>query len=440
MNSRPLVHVLVINWNGMDHLRACYDSLLESTYTNARFILLDNNSEDSSVSFVQEIYGDDSRVSIIEFDTNLGWSGANNRGMEAALEANADFVLLLNNDTRVEPDFLDHLVDLAESDSSIGALSPRILMYDEPQIINSIGLEVSVIGAGWDTAIGRVDDSRWDTQDPILGVCGAAMFLRCETLRKTGLLPEEFGIYLDDLDLSLRIWQAGVEIRRCYDSVVFHKFSATMGESKSAKNKYYLNTRNRSRIMLRHFIALRPFYVSTRFIVGEIRAVGRGLLNGELWKIPVHVRTWIDLLRYIGPGQEFRSSQQSMSSADAIIWSMVDKERLFFPGVQFPKDGWYDAVNLGGKMWRPMARHAQYQHAGGNLSIELHVETPAPVTIRDENDSTLTLSPSDSGTTVLELATGEIMLEAHGLITSDDDGQLKDIGAWIRIEGDTKWG
>jgi GT2 family glycosyltransferase len=90
----------------------------------------------------------------------------------------------------------------------------------------------------------------------VIGVCGGGAFLRVEALRRTGLLPSDFDIYLDDLDLSLQIWNAGYEVRSCPESRVRHKFGATMGAGKQYRRKYYLNTRNRLYILSRNFPAL----------------------------------------------------------------------------------------------------------------------------------------------------------------------------------------
>ncbi|MFP6583649.1 MAG: glycosyltransferase family 2 protein [Candidatus Hydrogenedentota bacterium] len=427
------MHVLIINWNGLEHLPACFDSLVESAYANAKFILLDNDSDDGSVEFVKETYPDESRVEILKLDSNLGWSGANNVGMQAALDANADYVLLLNNDTRVEPDFLEHLVEMAESDKNIAALSPRILMYDEPQIINSLGLEASVIGAGWDTAIGRVDNPCWDTQKPILGVCGAAMFLRVKALRKTGLLPENFGIYLDDLDLCLRIWKAGYNIHLCYASVVFHKFSATMGGAKQSHKKYYLNTRNRTRIAIRHFPISRWPYIDLKFFIGECKALGRGALNGDYWKFPVHLRTWLDALLYLPIGLKFRITQKRSRKGENDIWSMITKDKLFFPGVQFPKNGFYPETTLDDENWRPMARCASFQHEGGGLSLRLHPSSPGPITLTDTDGATYTISPEDSAAKHFDFVRGEISIETHALTKVETQHRVRDIGAWLAI-------
>lgn len=335
MSDTPLVHVLVINWNGIEHLQDCFDSLVACDYANARFILLDNASDDDSVQFVTDTYTDP-RIEIMQLDANYGWSGANNRGMEAALEAGSDYVLLLNNDTKVEPDFLSKLVDTAESDPTIGALSPRILMFYNTHIINSLGLKMSLIGAGWDIGIGQPDNSKWNVPTETLGVCGAAMFLRCDVLERTGLLPDDFGIYLDDLDLCLRIWESGYTIRLCYDSVVYHKFSATMGEGKRARHKYYLNTRNRTRVVMRHFPVSKWPLAKLSFSIGEVKAIGRAILDADLWKLPLHARTWIDAICYFPRALRFRRETNQVMTPK--MWSLVEKDRLFFPGMPVESD------------------------------------------------------------------------------------------------------
>ena len=332
MADDPLVHVLVINWNGREHLEACFDSLIAVSYPNVRFTLLDNASVDDSVAFVDSHYGDDPRVNFLQLPENLGWSGANNRGIEAAQKAGADYVLLLNNDTRVEPDFLSRLVGKAQSDSSIGALSPRILLYDTPEIINSLGLEASIIGAGWDKGIGERDDAVAHQDEPILGVCGAAMFIRSSTLEKTGLLPEDFEIYLDDLDLSLRIWGSGYTIQRCDTSVVYHKFSSTMGKGSAARHKYYLNTRNRSRIVLRNFPLSKIPASFFAYLWAECKAVGSAIRVGDYWKVPVHLLSWITTLLYIPKAVYHRQSNPALRNPQ-LFWPMIRQRPLFFQGI-----------------------------------------------------------------------------------------------------------
>ncbi|HIA48413.1 MAG TPA: glycosyltransferase family 2 protein [Candidatus Hydrogenedentes bacterium] len=438
MNPSPLVHVLIINWNGLEHLQDCFESLLSSPYSNAKFILLDNATDDDSVAYVREHFGNDPRVDFRLLDENLGWSRANNEGMKAALDAGADYVLLLNNDTRVEPDFLDKLVEHAESDPEIGALSPRILMFDDSQIINSVGLEASIIGSGWDRGIGRIDSLEWDSNEAILGVCGAAMFLRTSALQESGLLPDDFEIYLDDLDLCLRIWNSGYTIKLCYASVVHHKFSATMGEGKRARHKYYLNTRNRSRIVLRNFPSNQLLRALLTIDFAEAKAVGRAILDGDLWKIPLHLRSWIDFFLYIPKAISHRRTHHPRTASQ----DLIRNRPLFFPGVVFPENGWYPPIDIDGAEYRPMAKTAEYEHTGGKLRIRIanphknvaHTE----ISITHSDDTIATLDDEKFSHAEFDVLAGTITFRANAIISAEQSGLLHDVGGWISIETDSR--
>jgi GT2 family glycosyltransferase len=329
----PSVHVLVINWNGMAHLDDCFMSLLASTYANTRFVLIDNASSDGSASHVRETFGQDSRVEVLELPKNLGWSGGNNAAIRHALDEGADHVLLLNNDTRVDPHCVERLVELAENDVSIGALAPKLLMFNDPTVVNSVGLIASTTGAAWDRGIGQPDGPEWDGHVPVIGVCGAGFFIRADALRKTGLLPEDFGIYLDDLDLSMRIWNAGYTILTCPEALIHHKFSATMGEREQARRKYHLNTRNRARILLRNFpLAKWPVAVFD-YKIGEARAVGRAIANGEWWKARAHARSWFEAAAYIPAAIRERVARRRAGISHCRFWHLMFRRPQFFPGI-----------------------------------------------------------------------------------------------------------
>ncbi len=332
----PTVHVLIINWNGIQHLDACFQSLVSSPYADAKFVLVDNASTDGSINFVQERFGRDPRVEILALETNLGWSGGNNAGIRRALDSNADYILLLNNDTRVAPNALHKLVALAENETEAGALAPKLLMFNEPRFINSIGLIASTIGAAWDRGLGEINGNpKWDEVMQVVGVCGAGFFIRSAALRKAGLLPEDFGIYLDDLDLSMRIWNAGYSIITCPEAVIYHKFSATMGEGKQARRKYHLNTRNRARIVMRNFPVNHLFMALIHFKIGELRAVGRAILSGEWWKVLVHARTWFEAIAYIPAAMRERAARKRAGINECKFWDLIVRRPQFFPGAKF---------------------------------------------------------------------------------------------------------
>lgn len=330
MEKEPLVHVLVINWNGLEHLEACFSSLLAGGYENVKYVLVDNASEDESVAFVEREYGGDARVEVLKCPGNLGWSGGNNFGIEHALEAGAKYIFLLNNDTAVEADAIPKMLAMAEADETIGALAPKMLMFNQPEILNSVGLYCSYIGASWDRGIGQPDSPQWDTPEEVIGVCGGAMFLRVEVLEKTGLLPEEFEIYLDDLDLCLRIWNAGYRIMTCPAARVRHKFSATYGDGARARYKYYLNTRNRFYIIMRHFPVLQLFLgVGLLVDFGEVRAIGRAMLEGEWWRVGTHARAWLDIILYYPAALRYRIDARKRGLKQAAFWQHIYWGRMF---------------------------------------------------------------------------------------------------------------
>ena len=436
--GKPLVHVLVINWNGQEHLHECFEALCQNSYANARFILIDNGSTDSSVDLVRTEFGHDPRVEILECGANLGWSGGNNRGMERALEARAAYVFLLNNDTAVDPDCIEQLVSFAEAHPSVGGVAPKMLLFDEPDIINSIGVACSVVGVGWDIGLGRIDGPEWSEPRKVLGLCGGACLIRCEALHKTGLLPEDFDIYLDDLDLSLRLWDAGYEVWSCPAATVLHKFSATMGEGANLRRKYYRNTRNRLRLILRNFPASSIWPVIPAYLYAELKAVGRAVIDREFWRVWLHARSWFAGLAYVPKAMSARREMLTRMLKPGSFWPFVRKDLLYFPGIELPVGGWYRTRYVRGLHVRPMARTAWVQSLGGGLRVS-HVNcypqiAQTEVEIRAGERLLAVLTTLDSGCMELDVPAGMLEFVSRRIFTSEETGESIDIGGWIRIE------
>lgn len=437
--THRLVHVLVINWNGMEHLGECFASLLACDFPYVRFVLLDNGSTDGSVEYVRDQFGVDPRVEIVELGANLGWSPGNNAGIARALEADADFIFLLNNDTWTAPDAVGKLVEFAEAHPQAGAIAPKMLMYHQPSILNSVGVACSVVGVGWDEGLGRLDTFRWNDPKPVLGVCGGAMFLRSAALRKTGLLPTDFEIYLDDLDLSLRMWSMGYEVWNCPAAVVRHKFSATMGEGIRARRKYYLNTRNRLRLILRNFPVSRLPEIAAAYLFAECRALGRAVLNREWWRIAAHARSWYAAATYVPEAIRARKALQKQGFDPSRFWSMVDRRTHFFPGTEFPKDGWYAPRTIqGAGDVCPMSQRATLAVQGGPLRIVLMNCYPrvgeAHVRVTQDGRELAVLMTQSAVETVVDTQPGHLEFFAEQLFAADETGERIDIGGWIAVE------
>jgi GT2 family glycosyltransferase len=436
--TQPLVHVLIINWNGQEHLEACFSSLLQNAYAPVKYILVDNASEDNSVDFVTERFGQDERVDIVECPRNLGWSGGNNYAIRRSLAAGADYLFLLNNDTSTAPDALEKLVSHAESDPTIGALAPKMLLFDYPELINSVGIECSLIGCGWDKGIGRLDGPQWDTVSPVTGVCCGAWLLRASVLEKTGLLPAEFGIYLDDLDLCLRIWNAGYNLQSCPEARIHHKFSATTGQGKGTRHKYYLNTRNRLWLVVRNFPLSKMWLVAPAVFLGECRAMGSAIRQGAYWRIWAHIRAWASFLRYLPKALTERIQRRKRGIGRCRFWEFIRKDRMFSAGVLLPDCGWYQEKKVNGQCIRAMGAKSWQDVSSGALRL-IHSNcypdlgaTDVRVTMNGEELATLSTLKLDELS--LDVCSGRLEFEARHLFDADQSGEVVDLGGWIRIE------
>ena len=341
MKRSPNVSVVVINWNGRRFLERCFDSLHELDYAAVNLVLVDNGSQDGSVEFVTARYPD---VTILANRTNVGFCRACNQGLREALRDGLPYVVLLNNDTEVDRRWISELVNAAEQHPHAGALSSKILFMEHRNIINSTGLCCSIIGNAWDRGIGQPDDERWSKPDRVLGVSGGALFLRTDALRRVGLLPH-FDIYLEDMDLSLRLWNAGYEIMYVPTAVLYHHFSATMGEPKNMWRKEYLNARNRFRLIMRQFPLSKLPSIAARLAKYEAKALGRPIKQREYWKTRAEFAALLSAILYVPDAIVERCRQLVSGRWRCRFWDMIDKERGFFEGFAVAQPSRTNVVN-----------------------------------------------------------------------------------------------
>ncbi|HOC72292.1 MAG TPA: glycosyltransferase family 2 protein [Candidatus Hydrogenedentes bacterium] len=438
--TRPLTHVLVINWNGLAHLDDCFRSLTACPGDHLRFVLVDNASTDGSADFVRGRFGADPRVELLVLDRNLGWSGGNNAGIRRALEAGAAYVFLLNNDTRVCPDVFDRCLDLAGSDPKIGVVAPKMVLFDQPFVLNSVGVVCSRAGACWDVGAGRADGPRWNGTDPVLAACGGACLIRAETLRRTGLLPEEFEIYLDDVDLCVRAWDAGYTVAPCPEAVVEHKFSASMGAGERARRKYFLATRNRFYLLLRNLTPAQFLTPLPWVALGELRAVGRACLEGEGWRAWSHVRAWVSALAYIPAARRHRRERRAAGAPPVTLALRFHLERLFCAPVTLPENGWYPPRQVDGLEVRPLSARAWVDAPPGGLrviSVNCYPALGASrVRVSAGGRDPVLLEAAQRAETWLDFSGGRLEFAAERLFSAEETGEHTDHGGWIAIVPD----
>jgi hypothetical protein len=245
----PFVSIIILNWNGRHHLKECLDSLSFLDYPKYKIVVVDNGSKDESAEFLKSHYPN---VHLIRNQKNLGFAEGNNAGIRFALSQGADYVVLLNNDTRVEPDFLTHLIQRGEEEKEIGVLGGRVLMYFDPRIINSTGVNLNQLAYGWDRDFGEEALRVNRDGGEVLAVTGCLMAIKRGVFEKIGLLDPDFFAYSEDVDFCIRVWKyTHFRVEYVPKSVVYHKFSASASAESTFKN--YLMLKNQYRIFLKHF-------------------------------------------------------------------------------------------------------------------------------------------------------------------------------------------
>jgi GT2 family glycosyltransferase len=229
------VTAVVLGWNGRDDTLACLRSLRGATYPELSVVVVDNASTDGGPDAVAAEF---SEVRLIRLDENRGFAGGVNAGVAAALAADADHVLLLNNDAIVDPGFVEPLVDALEP--GVGAACSQVLDAD--------GSRIWYAGADYDPRRGHQGRHTGYGAPPIpAGVdpydtdraCGAAMLVPRAALEDVGLLDEALFAYAEDVDWSVRARRAGLRIVVVPASTVRHRVSSSTGGASSPDSLYY---------------------------------------------------------------------------------------------------------------------------------------------------------------------------------------------------------
>jgi GT2 family glycosyltransferase len=226
--DQPTVYCIVLNLNGRDLLAETLESMGKMNYPSAKIVVVDNGSNDRSQSMVRERFPG---IDLIENGSNLGFGGGNNVGMQFALDRGAEWIILLNNDIAVDPAMLDELMTIALSDSSIGALSPKIYYFGEPDKLWYAGGSVNFwTGVISHRGLRETDHGDYDRIEDTEYITGCALLVRGSVLKKVGLFdPVYRPIYTEDADLSLRIRRAGYRLVYVPPAKLWHKVSAFSG-------------------------------------------------------------------------------------------------------------------------------------------------------------------------------------------------------------------
>jgi len=274
--NRPLVYVVVINWNGMEHLPVCLNSVKKQSYDNIRVLMVDNGSTDGSIDYARKALP---AIEIISNRKNIGFAKASNQGLYYAAAKGAVYAILLNNDTECDSNFVKELVIAAQKNESIAACAPKILFFETRDIINGIGTDVSLFGYGWDRGLWEKDEGQYDKECEVFGMSGGAMLIRLSVIKELGAFDTAYYMYFEDIDLAWRIRYWGYRIVSTPRSIVYHKFSATTEKVKL--NKEFFGERNRIRSVCKNFEIRTLMKILPHMIFDDCRRIKNYLLDNR---------------------------------------------------------------------------------------------------------------------------------------------------------------
>jgi GT2 family glycosyltransferase len=230
------VSVILVNYNGMPHLDACISSVLKQSYKNFELIFVDNNSSDGSLDYAQSKFPN---LTFVVNDQNLGYAGGINRGLT---HATGNYIAPLNIDTEVAPNWLGTMVAFLNENPQAGAVTPRVLLFDNRTRINALGLNIHITGLGFCRGLGKEANSSIIPEN-VPGVSGCSYLIRRQLLERMGGAPGWCFMGNDDVIVSWLLRLMGYEIYYLPESVVFHKYSLKMDPEKLfrlEKNRHIL--------------------------------------------------------------------------------------------------------------------------------------------------------------------------------------------------------
>lgn len=275
---QPLVYIILVNWNGWKDTISCIDSLLELDYCNFKILVVDNGSSNNSIDNIRRSHP---LVNLIATGKNLGFAGGVNVGIRHALNSPAEFLWLLNNDTKVAPDSLSHMVKTALDVKSAGAIGATIYCMNLPSKIQAWGGGQINLMAG--SPRHRVNSGRLDY------ITGASMLLRRTAIEDIGLFDSDlFFMYWEDTDFCIRLKESGWDLICSENAQIWHKEGGSREPRSPLLDAYF----DASAV---HFLIKHTSYPLIPILIGAMGRFLKRLIDREwsqaftLWPITFNV-------------------------------------------------------------------------------------------------------------------------------------------------------
>jgi GT2 family glycosyltransferase len=257
------ISIITVNFNQSYVTEQLLNSInLTNSYKFIEIIVVDNGSVINSVPEWVLKYPE---YTFIRSDENLGFAGGNNIGIA---KATGDYLFLVNNDTEFTPGLIEKLVEVLDTNPSVGMASPKIRYFDQPNMLQYMGYTEMNYFTARNSCIGQfeTDNGQYDNLTGPTGyVHGAAMMVKRECIEKAGLMAENFFLYYEEYDWCDRIKKAGYEVWLVAGALIYHKESVSVGKV-SALKEYFMN-RNRILFIRRNADVFSRFVFDIYFLL-----------------------------------------------------------------------------------------------------------------------------------------------------------------------------
>jgi len=271
-----MISIVIPNYNGLSHLKTCFDSLKNQNFKNFSVILVDNNSNDDSICFTKNNYPD---VKIISLNDNYGFSKAVNVGIEYSLKEKENmYVLLLNNDVECKKDFLNQMLD-GFIHKDIGSVACKMLNFYNHKIIDNTGLFMDLKDLPLLRGYQETDTGQYDEKEYVFGACAGAGIYHRKVFKTIGIFDEDFFAYHEDMDFNLRLQLSGFKCFYNPEAVCYHKGSSTSGNKSDFK--IYLCEKNIILLRLKNYPAKILFQYSIFNFYFGIKRFLRYFIDGS---------------------------------------------------------------------------------------------------------------------------------------------------------------
>ncbi len=319
MASSPLVSISIVTWNGLEDTTECLESLKKISYKNIEAIVVDNGSSDNTVKLIKKKYP---KIKLIEKGFNSGFTGGHNESFKIS---KGKYFLLLNNDTKVNKNFLEPLVDDLEKNKELAAIQSKTFL--DKNLLDNVGSFLTPIGFLKHFGFKERDQIKYQRSQLVFSPKAASLLVRASITKKAGLFDDDYFAYFEETDWAWRVYLMGYQILFEPRSIIYHKLGKTSKRLNYAFINYH-SFKNRIRTILKnaspqtliYMIPLHLLVINTLALIFLMQgkfSIFLSILKAQWWNLvnlpkTITLRNKIQRLRIITDEELFKFAMQPL--------------------------------------------------------------------------------------------------------------------------------